>query len=121
MARLAVWSGRCDRLCAIKGPARARSVQRHPRLSEERIGFPLQRTDHRSDAMPGHQPATATRLPHAAGALQDVSEVLRATDRHHAPEFGELDRADAGGQGGGERKGPQLMGGAVANRSPSHY
>ena len=49
--------------------------------------------------VPGHQPATAARLPHAAGALQDVGEVLRAADRHHASEFGEFDRADAGGQG----------------------
>jgi hypothetical protein len=55
--------------------------------------------------MPGHQPATATRLPHAAGALQDVGEVLRATDRDHAPEFGELDRADAGWQGRGRAQG----------------
>jgi hypothetical protein len=39
------------------------------------------------------------KLPHAAGALQDVSEVLRAADRHHASEFGEFERADAGGQG----------------------
>jgi hypothetical protein len=83
----------------------ARSVQRHPRLPEQWIGFPLQRTNHRSDAMPGHQPATATRLPHAAGALQDVGEVLRATDRDHAPEFGELDRAYAGWQGRGRAQG----------------
>ena len=32
-------------------------------------------------------------------------EVLWATDRHHAPEFGKLDRADAGGQGRGRAQG----------------
>jgi hypothetical protein len=78
---------------------RHRSVQRHPRLPEQRVGFPLQRADHRPDTVPGYQPAPRAGLPHAAGTLQDVGEVLRTPDRHHASEFGEFDRADAGGQG----------------------
>jgi hypothetical protein len=71
-----------------EGPAQARSIQRHPSLPEQRVSFSLQRADYRPDAVPGHQPATAARLPHAAGALQDVGEVLRAADRHHASELG---------------------------------
>jgi hypothetical protein len=70
-------------------------------VSEQRISFPLQRADHRPDAMPGHQPAAGARLPHTAGTPQDMGELLRATDRHHVPELGELDWADADGQGRG--------------------
>jgi len=86
-----------------EGPAQARSIQRHPSLPEQRVSFSLQRADYRPDAVPGHQPATAARLPHAAGAPQDVGEVLRAVDRYHASEFGEFDRADAGRQGASAR------------------
>jgi hypothetical protein len=44
---------------------RHRSVQRHPRLPEQRVGFPLQRADHRPDTVPGYQPAPRAGLPHA--------------------------------------------------------
>ena len=57
----------------------------------------------RSPASDGYQ------VPTAAVALQDVGEILRATDRHHAPEFGELDRVDAGGQGEGRAEGAILV------------
>jgi hypothetical protein len=77
----------------------SRLVQRQPCAPEQRIRRTLQGTDHRTDPPPLYQPATAARLPHATGALQDVGVVLRAADRHHAPELGELDRADADGQG----------------------
>ena len=38
--------------------------------------------------------------PHAAGPLEDRDKILRAAVRHHAIKIGELDRADASGQGG---------------------
>ena len=41
-----------------------------------------------------------SRFPHAAGPLEDRDKILRAADRHHAIKIGELDRADASGQGG---------------------
>ena len=44
-----------------------------------------------------------SRFPHAAGPLEDRDKILRAADRHHAIKIGELDRADASGQGGGRK------------------
>jgi hypothetical protein len=82
----------------MRDPCRREHAQSSdiPACRKQRIGFLFQRAAYRPDAVPGHQPATATRLPHAAGALQNAGEVLWAADRHHAPEIGELDRADAG-------------------------
>jgi hypothetical protein len=77
----------------------SRLVQRQPCAPEQGIRRMLQGTDHRTDPPTLYQPATAARLPHATGALQDVGKVLRAANRHHAAKFGEFDRADAGGQG----------------------
>ena len=84
-----------------EGPAQARSIQRHPSLPEQRVSFSLQRAEYRPDAVPGHQPATAARLPHAAGAPQDVGEVLRAVDRYHASEFGRIRPGRCGQAGEG--------------------
>jgi hypothetical protein len=77
----------------------SRLIQREPCAPEQRICRTLQGTDHRTDSPTLYQPATAAKLPHATGALQDVDVILRAADRHHASDLSELDRADASGQG----------------------
>ena len=84
---------------------RASAIHRHPCLPEQRIGCPFERPDHRPNASTLDQPATRARLPDAAGALHDVRQFPRAADRHHASELGELNWADAGGQGRGKRTG----------------
>jgi hypothetical protein len=48
--------------------------------------------------------SSGNKIPYAgflflSAAQADVGEVLRATDRDHASELGELGRADAGGEG----------------------
>jgi hypothetical protein len=44
-------------------------------------------------------PPACARLPEAAGTLDDVGQLARAADGHHAAiKLGELDRADVVGQ-----------------------